>query len=72
MSAQIAIETFTTELFDLLDETFQRTQGIFLDRGASFFETLDSISAEEASRPVSGDAKSIAAKVEYVRFYLDP
>lgn len=70
MSTQIATEIFTKELFDLLDETFEHTQGIYLDRGTSLFETLDTISAQEASRPVSANSPSIAAKVEHVRFYL--
>jgi len=70
MSHQIPIETFTTELYDLLDETFEHTKGIFLDRNTSLFETLDTISAEEASRPVSNTSPSIAGKVEHIRFYL--
>jgi hypothetical protein len=70
MSTHIATEIFTKELFDLLDETFEHTQGIYLDRGTSLFETLDTISAEEASRPISPKSPSIASKVEHVRFYL--
>lgn len=46
-------------------------QGISLDRGASLFETLDTISAAEASRPVSTTCTSIAAQVEHARFYLE-
>lgn len=70
MSKQMATECFTNELYDLLDETFNQVQGIYLDRGTSFFETLETISAEEASRPVSATCASIAAQVEHVRFYL--
>jgi hypothetical protein len=70
MSKQIATDSFKKELFDLLEETFERVQGIYLDRGTSFFETLETISAEEASRPVSAKCASIAAQVEHVRFYL--
>ena len=66
----MATECFTNELYDLLDETFTQVQGIYLDRGASFFETLETISAQEASRPVSATCASIAAQVEHVRFYL--
>jgi hypothetical protein len=70
MSEQITVDCFKQELFDLLDETFNAVQGIYLDRGTSFFETLETISAEEASRPVSAKCASIAAQVEHVRFYL--
>jgi hypothetical protein len=70
MSQQIALERFTKELYELLEETFERVQGMYLDRGTSLFETLETISAEEASRPVSARCSSIAAQVEHVDFYM--
>ena len=70
MARQIALDRFTTELYALLEETFERVQGSYLDRGTSLFETLATISAAEASRPVSASCASIAAQVEHVRFYL--
>jgi len=70
MSKSIVKESFKRELFDLLDETFNKVQGIYLDKGTSLFETLETISAEEASRPVTTKCASIAAQVEHVRFYL--
>jgi hypothetical protein len=70
-TTQIAVELFTTELYDLLDETFQKVHGIYLDGGTSLFETLETVSAEEASRPVSHKCASIAGQVEHVRFYLE-
>jgi hypothetical protein len=69
--SQIALERFTNELFPLLEETFEQVHGIYLDKGTSLFETLDTISAEEASRPVSARCASIAGQVEHVRFYLE-
>ena len=70
MAQQIALELFTNELFPLLEETFERVNGIYLDKSTSLFETLDTISAEEASRPVSARCASIAGQVEHVRFYI--
>ena len=70
MTQQIPLKLFTDELFPLLEETFQSVQGIYLDKGTSLFETLDTITAEEASRPVSARCASIAGQVEHVRFYL--
>lgn len=70
MSKQIAADSFKKELFDLLEETFERVQGIYLDRGTALFETLETISAEEASRPAPPKSASIAAQVEHIRFYL--
>jgi hypothetical protein len=60
-----------TELLDVFTETFEKVQGIYLDRGTSLFETLDTISAEEASQPVSATCATIAAQVEHVRYYID-
>lgn len=71
MAQQITLEAYTKALSGLLDETFERVHGIYLDRGTSLFETLETISAEEASRPVSATCASIAAQVEHVRFYLE-
>jgi hypothetical protein len=62
---------FSAALFDLLDETFDTHHGLFLDRGTSLFETLESVTAEEASRPVSTSCASIAAQVNHVIVYLD-
>ena len=70
MTQQIPLELFTDELFPLLEETFAQVHGIYLDKGTSLFETLDTITAEEASRPVSSRCASIAGQVEHVRFYI--
>ncbi len=71
MPAEIALERFTRELYDLLDETFEQVRGIYLDGNTSLFETLATISADEASRPVSDTCASIAAQVKHVRVYLE-
>jgi hypothetical protein len=71
MSSQIQTEHFTGAIFTLLDETFDNVQGIYLDKGTSLFETLATISAEEASVPVGGKCATLAAQVKHVAFYLD-
>lgn len=68
---QIQSEHFTTALYELLDETFDNVHGYFLDKGTSLFETLATISAEEASVPVGGKCATLAAQVKHVAFYLD-
>ncbi|MDP9373144.1 MAG: DinB family protein [Chloroflexota bacterium] len=70
MSTQLALEPFTKALDRLLDETFEQVHGVYLDKGTALFETLETISAEEASQPVSTRCASIAAQVDHVRFYL--
>jgi hypothetical protein len=71
MATGQVFEQFTKELHELLEETFEKVQGRYLDRNTSLFETLATISAEEASRPVSATCASIAAQVEHTRFYLE-
>src|SRR5262245_27245362 len=71
MAEQINLELFTKALFDCLDETFDRHHGMFLDKGTSLFETLNSMSAADASKRAGAHCATVAAHVEHVRFYLD-
>jgi len=71
MTAEIQAEHFTKALYTLLDETFDNVRGVYLDKGTSMFETLATISAEEASIPVGGKCATLAAQVKHVAFYLD-
>ena len=71
MSTQIQTDHFTGALYALLDETFDNVHGYFLDKGTSMFETLATISAEEASVSVGGKCATLAAQVKHVAFYLD-
>ena len=64
-------QTFANEILDLLDETFEQHHGIYLDKGTSLFQTLDGISAEQASRSASVNSATIAAHVKHVTFYLN-
>ncbi len=54
-----------------LEETFEHVHGIYLDRNTSLLETLETVSAAEASRPVSATCASLAAQVAHVTFYLN-
>jgi hypothetical protein len=71
MTSLIHSEHFTRALNIVLDETFDEVRGIYLDRGTSLFETLNTISAEKASLPVGGKCATLAAQVKHVAFYLD-
>ena len=63
---------FANNLFLLMEETFEaKHHGIFLDKGTSLFETLETVSAEEASMPVGGKCASLAAQVAHVTFYIE-
>ena len=71
MATKIDQEHIVQDLFDVLDETFVTHHGIFLDKGTSLFETLETITAAEASIPVGGKCATLAAQVAHVNFYLE-
>jgi hypothetical protein len=63
---------FANNLFLLMEETFEsKNHGIYLDNGTSLFETLETVSAEEASIPVGGKCASLAAQVAHVTFFIE-
>ncbi len=71
MSVQIPLERLKPTLLEFIEETFSKHHGMFLDKGTSLYETLDGVTAEEASRSASPNTATIAAQVEHVRYYLD-
>lgn len=71
MTQQIPVERFTFTLFGLLTEAFESVHGIFLDEGTSLFETLDGITAAQASRATNDRCATLAAQVNHIRFYID-
>lgn len=71
MSAQIPVDTFRGGLLTILTEVFEEVHGYVLDPGTSLFETLASISPEDASRPVSAQSAPLAAQVNHLRVYMD-
>ena len=65
-------QDFANNLFALMEETFEsKHHGIYLDNGTSLFETLETVSAQEASIPVGGKCASLAAQVAHVTFYIE-
>lgn len=70
-TSQLVLNQFKETLFTIFEETFEKVQGVYLDRGTSLFETLAGISAATASRPVSPTCATLAAQVEHIRFYID-
>ena len=71
MAATIQVEHFRQALFLLLDETFDKNHDLYLDPGTSLFETLETISPEEASVPVGAKCATLAAQVAHVAFFLE-
>jgi hypothetical protein len=71
MAEQAMRDRLKADLESLLDETFRTVHGHYLDKGTSLFETLATISAEEASQPVGGRCATLAAQVNHIRVYLE-
>jgi len=71
MTTHLDANQWTNELAAVLEETFEQVQGIYLDKGTSLFETLATITATEASQPLSAQCSSIAAQVFHICYYLD-
>jgi hypothetical protein len=66
-------QQFVAAVAYLLRETFEGSPegqpSAYLDRGVGFFGTLNSVTADEASREFTGT--TIAAQTEHAKFYLD-
>ena len=64
-------EDFRKNLLQLMTETFEKPTGIYLDPDTSLFQTLETISASEASMPVGGNCASLAAQVVHTTFFIE-
>lgn len=71
MSEKTLKDYLTEAILVSLEETFENVRGIYLDKGTSLFETLATISADEASIPVSSTCASLAAQVAHVTYYME-
>ena len=73
MNTDIAKDAFLKSVLYLFRETFEGSPAgvgsAYLDRGAGFFNTLESLDAEQASREIG--STTIAAQTEHAKFYLD-
>ena len=59
------------DALQFLEETFDTHHGIYIDKGTSFFATLENVSAAEASQRATDSTGSVAAHVRHVVFYMD-
>ena len=70
MTQPTSTSRFRKEILEFLDETFEQVHGIYLDKGTSLFETLEPVSAAEASCRASDRSGSVAAHVKHVTLNL--
>ena len=64
-------EDFRKNLLQVMTETFENPMGIYLDANTALFQTLETVSAEEASIPVGNKCASLAAQVTHVTFFIE-
>ncbi|MEW5829243.1 MAG: hypothetical protein AB1846_10170 [Chloroflexota bacterium] len=62
---------FVPNLHRLMKETFEDPEGIYLDANTSLFQTLETVTAGQASIPVGGKCASLAAQVAHVIFFIE-
>jgi len=63
-------EIITKEILDLFEETFEKSRGFYLDKNASIFETINTISSEEASEKRGKSNTTIAGHIDHIKFYI--
>jgi hypothetical protein len=71
MTGQIETEKIMKLFQVLLEETFEKVHGIYLDGGTSLFETLEKLTAAEASKLITKSGTSIASQIDHIRFYFE-
>lgn len=64
-------QDFKKNVLQFMTETFEKPMGIYLDPETSLFQTLETISAAEASIPVGNKCASLAAQVAHVIYYIE-
>ncbi len=73
--SDVAEKDFTGNLFFLLRETFEGPPAgkasAYLDQGGGLFQTVEALTAEQASRAAGEGAPTIAAHCAHAKFYLD-
>ena len=71
MAEIIPVEVFRGALLAVLDEMFERGNDLVLDEGDALFETLATLDAARATRPIGVGGASIAALTHHLWTMLD-
>ena len=71
MSDAIASEAIQKAVLNVLTETFEKGYRYYTEEGGTILETLETVSAEEASRAASPLVGTLAAQVFHTAFYLE-
>jgi hypothetical protein len=67
---EITNDIIKKQIIEILEETFERSHGIYLDKKTSLLETIDSIPFEKVGKNFYGIPETIAGHINHVIFYI--
>lgn len=71
MTVSVPVSVIKESIKEVLNETFDSVVGMFLDKGDSLWETLENVTAEQASVPIASGGNSIAGQINHITYYLE-
>lgn len=71
MSTTIPVTVIKETTKTALSEAFDTVIGMYLDKGDSLWETLENVTAEQASIPIAPGSNSIASQLSHMTYYFD-
>lgn len=71
MTASVPVSAVKEATKAALSEAFDTVVGMFLDKGDSLWETLQDVTAQQASVPIAAGGNSIAGQVNHMIYYFD-
>lgn len=71
MTTTIAVSQVKEATRAALAEAFSTVIGMYLDKGDTLWETLEGLTAEQASVPIYPGSNSIASQINHMIFYFD-
>lgn len=71
MTVTVPVSSIKDAMKAALTETFDSVFGMYLDKGETVWETLEGVTAEQASVPIHPGSNSIASQINHMIFYFD-
>lgn len=71
MTVSVPVSDIKNAIKTVLSESFDTIIGMYLDKGDTIWESLDDLTAEQASVPIHPGSNSIASQVNHMNFYFD-
>lgn len=71
MTTSVPVASVKTAMKMALNEAFDESVGMFLDKGDSLWETLENVTPEQASVPIGPGGNTIASQLAHMVYYFD-